>query len=126
EHDHAADALADPGVQLVDLRVELGVRVALEQLVAALLGRRLRALEQERVDTRGCVRLRERDRLRVGRLIGVREELARERETGCRTGRTDDELATIHGTTCRFRDPGEVVTHCASLLCARPLARPEL
>ena len=38
EHDHAADALADPRVELVDLRVELAVRVALEQLVAAALG----------------------------------------------------------------------------------------
>ena len=36
EHDDPADLLPDPGVDLVDLRVELVVRVALEQLIAAL------------------------------------------------------------------------------------------
>jgi hypothetical protein len=80
EDDHPADPLRDPRVDLVDLVVELVVRVALEQLVAALLGAGLGALEQQRIDACRRVRLRERDRLVVGATPYGRERRRRPAE----------------------------------------------
>src|SRR5439155_16009363 len=95
EHDHAADALGDPRIELVDLSVELVVRVALEQLVTALRGFLLRALEEQRVDARRRVRLREGDRLRVRDAGEAGERRPREREPGGRTRGTEDEPAPV-------------------------------
>ena len=99
QHDHATDALPDPRVELVDLRVELAVGVALEQLVAAALGGGLRAGEQQRVEAGRGVGLGERDLLRVppARRAGVRGTGTAQCERTCARGPCRQERAAVDG-----------------------------
>jgi hypothetical protein len=95
EHDDPADALGDPGVDLRDLGVELGVGMALQHGVAARLGVVLHTLEQQRVAGERGVRLGEGDGL-VGRPavdVGHRRADVAERERPDAGGAAQHDLA---------------------------------